>query len=131
MKRARILLADDHILIRDAFRNLLEPEFDVIDAVSDGRSLLLLALQLRPDLIILDLSLPLLNGMEAGRKLVELSPGTKLLVATMNEDAVIAMTALDQWADGYVLKKSAGSELIHAVRELLAGRRYVTPRIFR
>ena len=129
MNRARILLADDHKLITDAFRRLLEPEFEVIGAVFDGYSLLSTAARLRPDVILLDLSLPLLNGMDAGPRVAETSPRTKLLVVTMNEDPALAITAVDGWANGYLLKKSAGTELIHAIRELMAGRTYVTPRI--
>lgn len=116
-------------MVTDAFRKLLEPEFDVVGSVFDGRSLLRVALQLQPDLVVLDLSLPLLNGMDAGRKLVQIMPDTKLLVVTMNEDPAVAMSAFEEWADGYLLKKSAGSELIHAIRELLAGKRYMTPRV--
>jgi DNA-binding NarL/FixJ family response regulator len=129
MNRPRILLADDHVLLMDAFRKLLEPEFVIIGAVCDGHSLLTAAAKLEPDLIIVDLALPLLNGMDAGRKLIEMLPRTKLLVVTMNEDAAIATRALEEWASGYLLKKSAGSELIHAIRELMAGRTYVTSRI--
>ena len=129
MGRPRLLLADDHTLIVDAFRKLLEPEFEIVGTAADGRTLLAAALQLRPDVVIVDLSLPLLNGIDAGRELKKLMPHTKLLVVTMNEDSSIAAAALREWASGYLLKKSAGSELAHAIRELLRGKSYVTPKV--
>ena len=131
MARPRVLLAVEHILLMDAFRKLLEPEFDVIATVSDGKTLLTSASQLEPDLIVVDLGLPLLNGMDAGRMLKKLLPKTRLLVVTMNEDASIAMEAMREWANGFLLKKSAGAELLHAIRELLAGNSYITPRVYR
>jgi len=129
LARPRILLADDHTLVVDAFRTLLEAEFEVVGTAADGRSLLALALQLKPDVVIVDLGLPLLNGFDAGRELKRLMPHTKLLVVTMNEDTTVAAEALRHWASGYLLKKSAGAELILAVRELLRGKSYVTPSI--
>jgi DNA-binding NarL/FixJ family response regulator len=129
VRRPRILLADDHILLTDAFRKLLEPEFEIVGTVSDGQALIAVAPQVLPDLIVVDLGLPLLNGMDAGRKLKELLPKVKLLVVTVNEDVGIAIEALREWAAGFLLKKSAGTELIYAIRELLAGKSYVTPPI--
>ncbi len=96
--------------------------------VSDGRSLLTVALQTKPDIVVLDLGLPLLSGMEAGRELKRLMPLIKIIVVTMNEDPEVARVALRQWASAYLVKKSAGSELIKAVREVLKGRSFVTPR---
>lgn len=129
MRRPRILLADDHILLTDAFKKLLESEFEIVGTVTDGQSLITVAPQVRPDLIVVDLGLPLLNGMDAGRKLKKLLPEVKLLVVTMNEDICVATAALREWAAGFLLKKSAGTELVYAIRELLAGRSYVTPRV--
>jgi DNA-binding NarL/FixJ family response regulator len=129
MGRPRLLLADDHTLIVDAFRKLLEPEFEIVGTAADGRTLLAAALQLRPDVVVVDLSLPLLNGIDAGRELKKLMPHTKLLVVTMNEDSSVAAAALREWASGYLLKKSAGSELALAIRELLRGKSYVTPKV--
>lgn len=129
MRRPRIFLADDHILLLDAFSKLLEPEFEIVGTVSDGQALLAEAPRALPDLIVVDLGLPLLNGMDAGRKLKELMPKVKLLVVTVNEDVGIAIEALREWAAGFLLKKSAGTELIYAIRELLAGKSYVTPPI--
>lgn len=129
MRRPRIFLADDHILLLDAFSKLLEPEFEIVGTVSDGQALLAEAPRALPDLIVVDLGLPLLNGMDAGRKLKELMPKVKLLIVTVNEDVGIAIEALREWAAGFLLKKSAGTELIYAIRELLAGKSYVTPPI--
>lgn len=130
MARSRLLLADDHTLLMDAFKKLLEPDFEIVGSVNDGQALLTEAGRLRPDAILVDLGLPLLNGLDAGQMLKHLLPQTKLLVVTMNEDAGIAQKAL-QWASGYVLKKAAGTELVHAIRELVRGRTYVTPVIAR
>jgi DNA-binding NarL/FixJ family response regulator len=125
----RILLADDHIMVVEAFQKLLEPEFEVVGIVSDGRALLSRAVELKPDVIIIDIGMPLLNGMAAGRELKKLLPRAKLVVVTMNEDADIAAEAMRVWASGYLLKKSAGSELNKAIREVLKGRTYVTPKV--
>ena len=129
MPRTRLLLADDHTLLVDAFRKLLEPEFEIVGTASDGRTLLAGALQLRPDVVVVDLGLPLLNGMDAGRELKKLMPQIKLLVVTMSEDVGVAAEALREWASGYLLKKSAGTELTHAIREVVKGRTYVTPHV--
>jgi DNA-binding NarL/FixJ family response regulator len=125
MKRPRVLIADDHLLLMDALKRLLEPEFEVLETVSDGKTLISRALQLNPDLIILDLALPRLNGMDAGRQLKELLPKTKLLVVTVNDDPCVAVKALREWAAGFVLKKCRGTELLSAIRMVLAGRSYV------
>jgi DNA-binding NarL/FixJ family response regulator len=129
MGRPRILLADDHTLVVEGFRKILEPEFEIAGVVSDGRALLTVALQEKPDVIVLDIGMPLVSGIDAGRELKRLIPRTKLIVLTMNEDADIAREALRRWASAYLLKKSAGAELINAVREVLKGRTYVTPRL--
>ncbi len=129
MGRPRILLADDHTLVVEAFRRLLEPEFEIAGTVADGRALLSLAPQLKLDVVIIDIGMPLMNGMEAGRQLKKLMPRTKLIALTMNEDVEIAAEALRLWASGYLLKKSAGSELTKAVQQVLQGKSYVTPTI--
>jgi DNA-binding NarL/FixJ family response regulator len=126
MSKSRVLLADDHTLVSEAFKKLLEPEFDVVGSVADGRTLLQVAPQLRPDVTVLDLGLPLLNGMDAGKQLKRLLPRTKIVVLTMSEDSDLASAALRDWASGYLLKKSAGGELVQAVREVLKGKSYVT-----
>jgi DNA-binding NarL/FixJ family response regulator len=131
MVRPRIFLADDHTLLVDAFRLLLEPEFEVVGAASNGRELLAIAPKMQPDLVIIDLGLPLLSGIDAGRELKKVLPQTKILVVTINEDSAVAGEALREWASGYLLKKSAGRELTHALRELLKGKSYVTPLVAR
>lgn len=127
MWRPTILLVDDHILVLDAFKKLLEPEFEIVGTVSDSQSALSVATDLKPDIIVLDLGMPNMNGLEAGPELKKRLPRTKLIVLTMNEDSEIARESLRLWASGYLLKKSAGSELVKAIREALRGRTYVTP----
>lgn len=126
--RPRVLLADDHTLVVEGFRKLLEPEFEIAGVVSDGQTLLTAAVQAKPDVVVLDLGLPLMSGMDAGRELKRVLPLTKIVVVTMNEDPDVARLALRHWAAAYLVKKSAGSELIKAVREVLKGRSYVTPK---
>ena len=125
--KARILLADDHTLVAEAFKRLLEPEFEVVGTVADGRALLRVAPQLKPDVVLVDLNMPLLNGLDASEQLKQVLPKVKIIVLTMNEDPEIAAETLNKWASGYLLKKSAGSELLKAVRDVLRGGRYVTP----
>jgi DNA-binding NarL/FixJ family response regulator len=129
MTRPRIFLADDHTLLVDAFRKLLEPEFEIVGAASNGRDLLANAPDSKPDLVIVDLGLPLLNGMAAGRELKKLLPRTRILVVTVNEDSAVAHEALREWASGYLLKKSAAAELTYAIREILSGKSYVAPSV--
>jgi len=123
------MLADDHTLIVDAFKRLLEPEFEIVGTVADGRALLERAPELRPDAIVLDLRMPLLSGMDAGLELKAVLPNTKIVVLTIADDSDIAALALRQWASGYVLKRSAAWELAKAIREVLKGNSYVTPYI--
>src|SRR5271155_3064380 len=129
MRKPRIFLADDHAMLLDAFRRMLEQEFDVVGTAADGLELLNCAPNLRPDLVVVDLGLPLLNGVEAGRELKKLLPQTKILVVTVNEDPAVADAVLGEWASGYLVKKCSGSELVKALRELLMGRSYVTTMI--
>ena len=129
MAKPRLLLADDHNLVVEAFTKLLEPDFEIVGIAADGRSLLKKAPELKPDVVILDLGMPLLNGMDAGRELKKLLPQTKIVVLTMSEDFDLATEALRHWASAYLLKKSAASELVKAIREVLKGGTYVTPRV--
>jgi DNA-binding NarL/FixJ family response regulator len=129
MDRPQIIIADDHTLVAEAFKKSLEPEYEVVKIVGDGRSLLDAAKDLKPHVVLLDLNMPLLNGLDAGLELKKLLPRTKLIVLTMNEDSDIASKALRQWASGYLLKKSAGVELKKAIYEVLHGHSYVTPSI--
>jgi len=125
--KGRVLLADDHTLVAEAFKRLLEPEFEVVGTVADGRALLRAAPELKPDVVIVDLNMPLLNGLDASEQLKQILPKIKIVVLTMNEDPEIAAEILGKWASGYLFKKSAGSELLKAVRDVLQGGKYVTP----
>jgi DNA-binding NarL/FixJ family response regulator len=125
--KARILVADDHSLVAEAFKRLLEPEWEVVGTVADGRALLRVAPQLKPDLVLVDLNMPLLNGIDASAQLKRLLPKIKIIVLTMDEDPRIAADTMGKWASGYLLKRSAGSELSQAVRDVLRGGTYVTP----
>ena len=127
MAKGRILLADDHTLVAEAFKRLLEPEFEVVGTVGDGRALLRAAQELKPDVVLVDLNMPLLNGLDASEQLKQTLPKIKIIVLTMNEDPEIAAELLGKWASGYLFKKSAGSELLKAVRDVLQGGKYVTP----
>ena len=127
MKRPRVLLADDHRLLREAFEQLLEPGCDVVGAVADGRALLASAQELRPDIVVLDIAMPLLNGLDAARQLKGLMPEVKLIFLTVSEDPECAAEAFRAGASGYLLKNSAASELFQAIQEVSQGRSYVTP----
>ncbi len=127
--RPRVLLADDHTLLLEAFEKLLEPDYTVVGAVSDGRALLAAAAELKPDVIVLDIAMPLLNGLDAARQLKKTMPAIKLIFLTMNEDPDLATEAFRIGASGYLLKTSAASELTMAINEALCGRSYVTPLI--
>ena len=129
MARPRILMADDHLMLLEAFRALLEPEFDVVGTVTDGRSLLEEFSRVHPDVVLLDIAMPLLNGLDAGRQLKAQRSSVKLIYLTMNPDPDIAGEALRLGASGYVLKSSAAQELKQAIREALRGRSYITPLI--
>jgi DNA-binding NarL/FixJ family response regulator len=127
MKRARLLLADDHTLVLEGFRRLLEPEFELAGAVEDGRALVAAAQKLKPDVVLLDISMPLLNGIDAARQLKRIMPELKLIFLTMHADPAYVTEAFRVGASGYLLKRSAASELVNAIREVLRGRCYVTP----
>ncbi|MBW2149645.1 MAG: response regulator transcription factor [Deltaproteobacteria bacterium] len=127
MKRIRVLLADDHKIVLEGLRGLLEPEFDLVRTVEDGRALVKEAEKLRPDVIVVDISMPLLNGIEAVRQIKKIDEHIKVVFLTMHLDATYATRAFDAGASGYVLKHSAPSELITAIREAIQGRTYVTP----
>jgi DNA-binding NarL/FixJ family response regulator len=127
MNRPRVLLADDHRLLREAFAHLLESGCDVVGAVADGRALLAAAQELRPDVVVLDIAMPLLNGLDAARQLKREMPEVKVLILTVSEDPDLAAEAFRAGASGYLLKNSAASELFRAIQEVLRGRSYVTP----
>ena len=125
--RPRVLLADDHTLLVDAFRKLLEPECEIVGTASNGRALVKLAVETRPDIILLDHAMPLLNGADAGQQVRQRLPDVKLIFVTANEDPDLAMETLSWGVSGYLLKKSAGSELLEAIRRVRRGKTYVTP----
>jgi DNA-binding NarL/FixJ family response regulator len=130
-KLPRVILADDHTILVEAFRKLLESTCEVVATVADGHALLEVAPKLRPDVIVLDIAMPLLNGLDAGRQVKETVPGVKLIFLTMNEDPDLAVEAIRMGASGYLLKKSAASELFKAIQAALRGKSYVTPQIAR
>src|SRR5262249_6705397 len=115
MKRPRVLLADDHRLLREAFVKLLEPECDVVGAVADGRALLEAAPKLRPDVVVLDVAMPQLNGLDAARQLKRSMPDVKVIFLTVSEDPDLAAEAFRAGGSGFVLKNSAASELLQAI----------------
>ncbi len=123
----RVLLADDHALVLGAFEKLLAGEFEIVGQVSDGRALVAAVERLRPDVVVLDIAMPELNGLEAGRQIKNRWPDTRLIFLTMNEDPDLAAEAFRSGASGYLLKRSAASELATAIREAILGRSYVTP----
>lgn len=131
MTPPRIVLADDHTVLVEAFQKLLEPYCEVVGTVSDGRALLEKAIRLNPDVILVDISMPLLNGLEAAARLKQQMPLTKLIFLTMNEDPELALEAMRHGASGYLLKTSAVAEVVHAIQVAMKGRVYVTPRILR
>jgi DNA-binding NarL/FixJ family response regulator len=127
--RARVLIADDHSIVADGLRSVLEKSCDVIGIVQDGRQLLIQAPKLKPDVIVLDIGMPFLNGLDAAERLKPLLPGVKFVFLTMKDDPNLAAAALNLGAVGYVLKHSAVSELLKAVSEVLQGKSYVTPKL--
>jgi len=125
----RIIIADDHTLVAEACKKLLESDYEIVATVGDGRSLVRAAAELRPHLIIVDVSMPLLNGLDAGQQIKELIPSIRLVYLTMNHDADLAAEAFRRGASGYLLKTCAASELAIAVREVLRGKSYLSPMI--
>ena len=129
MNKTRILLADDHVLMADALKIILEPLYDVVGIASDGRVLLHLAETLKPDLIVVDIGMPQLNGLDAAKQIRRLLPRVKVIVLTMNEDSDLVAEAFRVGASGYLLKHSAANELLLAIQEVLKGASYLSPRI--
>lgn len=129
MKRVRILLADDHTLFCSLLRDLLEPEYEVVGSVRDGRELLEAAASLSPDVVLADIGMPSLNGLDAGKRLKQARPELKLIYLTMNNNVEYAREALRAGASAFVLKNALSSELLHAIRDALRGVSYVAPEI--
>ena len=129
MPRPTVLLADDHAIVAEGISRLLEDRFELVGIVSDGSALLAAVQEHRPDLIVLDISMPGMSGLEAMRRLKEQAPEARVVFLTMHADAQIAAEALRSGASGFVLKVSAGEELITALEHVLEGRVYLTPRL--
>ena len=127
IRRPRVVIADDHAFVADACVKLLEPEFEVIGTFADGQALLAAVPELKPDVIVLDVGMPLMNGLEAGKRIKRLVRTVRIVYLTMNTDLGVAAEAFRGGASGYLLKTSAGSELVTAVREVLKGKQYVSP----
>jgi DNA-binding NarL/FixJ family response regulator len=127
MQRSRILIADDHTLIAELCKRLLEPEFEVVGTVINGRAMVRVAAQLNPDVIVLDIAMPVLNGLDAGRQVKAALPLVKLVYLTMYTDPELALEAFDRGAAGYLLKTCAVTDMVTAVREVLRGNTYLSP----
>ncbi len=131
MQKPTVLLADDHTMIAEAFRNLLQPDYEVVATVHDGRALVETALEKKPDVVVVDVGMPLLNGLAAAQQLKQKMHKVKIVYVTMNEDPDLAAEALRTGGSGYLLKSSAAAELLKSIHEVLRGRTYVTAKIKR
>ena len=129
MGKIRILLADDHAMFRSLLKTLLEPAYEIVGSVGDGKELLKVASELLPDIALIDIGMPSLNGLDAGRRLKELMPHVKIIYLTMNASAALASEALRAGASGYVLKNSETSELLRAIDDVLHGRTFVAAKL--
>ncbi|GKS57993.1 DNA-binding response regulator [Nitrospira sp.] len=127
--RPRILIADDHVLVAQGIQKLLESDVEVIRLVSDGRALIRAVEETQPDLVVVDISLPLLNGLDAARQIKQAQPKTKILMLTMHADKAFVVEAFQVGVAGYVLKQSLSNELQQAVREVLKGNTYISPTV--
>lgn len=125
----RVLLADDHVLVAEGIQKLLEPEFELVGIVADGRSLVASAAKLQPDIAVVDISLPLLNGLDASQQVKKTNPNIKIIVLTMHSEPNFVTQAFRVGVSGYVLKQSVGSELVQAIREVMKGRTFVSPMV--
>jgi DNA-binding NarL/FixJ family response regulator len=129
--RPRILIADDHTLVAELCKRLLENDFDVVGTVADGRALVRASAELKPDVIVLDIAMPVLNGLDAGRQVKKMLPAVKLVYLTMNPDADVAAEAFARGASGYLLKTCAATEMVLAVRDVLRGKTYLSKALSR
>ena len=127
MAKPRVILADDHTMLVEAFEKLLSPECEIVAKVADGRALVAAVQEHHPDLVVLDLAMPLLNGLDAARQIKQMDRSVRLVFVTMNEDPDVAAEAFRAGGSAYLLKRSAGSELLTAIREAMRHRSYVTP----
>jgi DNA-binding NarL/FixJ family response regulator len=131
VERPTVLLGDDHVMFTDGLRTILNPHFEIVGTAENGEDLVAAAERLHPDVIVLDISMPLLNGIKAARKLQTMGTSSKIVFCTMQTDPVFVTEAFHAGAVGYVLKSAAGSEIIAAISEALHGRTYVSPRMAR
>ena len=131
MKSPRVLLADDHAIVIEGLRRILEPDFEIVGAVPDGQALVVAAGTLQPDIVITDISMPMLNGIEAARQIRKANSKVKIVFFTVHADVMYAVRALGAGGSAYVSKASSISEIRQALREVLAGHTYVTPSIER
>lgn len=129
--KARLLIADDHTLLAEACKSFLEPEFEVVGIADNGRALLQLASELKPDVVLLDIAMPQLNGLDAGAQIKQHLPATKLVFVTMNMSPEVAAEAFRRGASGYVVKSCAAEELVRAIRRALKSESYISPVITR
>ena len=129
MSRPSLIVADDHGLFIEGLRRILEPEYEIVATLGDGRALVRAVEQRRPDLILVDITLPLLNGIDAVRQIRKNDKRTPIVMLTMHSEAAYAAEAFDAGAQGYVLKHAVTGELLEALRQVLAGKRYVSPRL--
>ncbi len=129
--KARLLIADDHKLVAEACKGMLEPEYEVVEIVTDGRALVKAAASLKPDVIVLDIGMPHLNGLDAGEQIKKKLRAVKLVYLTMNASAEVAAEAFRRGASAYVLKQSAADELLIALRNVVKGDSYLSPLIAR
>ena len=126
-RRSRILIADDHKLMAEVCQKILQPEFDVVGTVGNGRELLRTAVKLEPDVVLLDIGMPILNGLDAGKQLKTLLPAVKLVYLTMVTDPEVALEAFNRGASGFLLKTCVADEVVSAVREALRGNTFLSP----
>src|SRR3954447_18644548 len=130
-RKIRLVIADDHTLVLEGLKRILEPDFELVGMAENGRELLRKTQELRPDVVLVDISMPMLNGIDATKQLLKTAPQTKVIFVTMHADADYVSEAFRAGASGYLLKRSAASELVTAISEVMKGRYYVTPLVTR
>ncbi|GEA50775.1 DNA-binding response regulator [Vibrio inusitatus NBRC 102082] len=127
MNKTTVLLADDHVMVAEGIKNLLKESYEVVGIVEDGNTLIQKARQLKPDVIVSDISMPLMNGINAAEKILSTDTETKIILLTMHPEIKYALKALDVGVHGYLLKHAAPEELLIAIKSVLAGKTYITP----
>lgn len=127
MKRIRLLIADDHVMFAQGLESLLRDEFDLVGMAGNGEELVEGALRLNPDVILVDISMPVLNGFDAVRRIKASGSETRIIFLTMHDDATLLSEAFRCGASGYILKQAAGEELVNAIKEVAQGNNYVSP----